>query len=235
MKKISITLLLFTSLLACQPEAPEPTQPDFEDWYALTAPEARDIKGVYGDIDATLIITTGPRIYLTKDKGKTWIKADYKESNGLFSITSRKDTLFALTTQRNSILTKAYASGPQYFSVDQGISWQLYRCISSESCTLEIPLSQLSSASGTEYSLDVLLTPMLPGSSAPNWVETVGVKTSTGSKISLPANHQINSLYFDQKSRLYVAASAPVCGRLDRFSFCGEMNGVLYVSKKPQP
>lgn len=234
MKKIAATLLLFTALLACQRETPEPTQPDYENWYALTAPEARDIKGVYGDIDGTLIITTGPRIYQTNDKGKTWTQADYKENNGLFSITSRKDTLFALTTQRNSILTKAYASSPQYFSVDQGINWRPYQCFSSESCTLEIPLSHISSASGTEYSVDVLLTPILPGSE-PSWVETVGVKTSTGQKISLPANHQINSLYLDQKSRLYVAASAPVCGRFDKFSFCGEMNGVLYVSKKPQP
>jgi len=232
MKKIAATLVLLTTLLACQREMPEPTQPDYNDWYALTAPEARDIKGVFGDIDGTLIITTGPHIYLTKDKGKTWTKADYKDNNGLFSITARKDTLFALTTQRNSILTEAYASSPQYFSIDQGVSWQRYNCNSIESCSLQIPLSSSRSVSGTEYSVDVLLTPIPPGGGS-SWVETVGIITSTGSKITLPANHQINSLYFDQKSRLYVAASAPVCGRFDEFSFCGEMNGVLYVSKKP--
>ncbi len=232
--KNRLTFLLMIVFTACQRNAPKPAQPDYEDWYALTAPEARDIKGVYGDIDGTLVITTGPHIYQTKDKGKTWTKANYNDNNWLFSITARKDTLFALTTQWNSVLTKAYASSPEYFSVDQGVSWQMYRCFSSESCLLEIPLSHVQSASGTEYSIDVLLTPIGPAS-GPNWVETVGVVTSTGDKISLPASHQINSLYFDKKSRLYVAASTPVCGRLENFSFCGKMNGVLYVSKRPQP
>jgi hypothetical protein len=120
-------LLQLYLLAACQRNAPEPAQPDYDDWYALTAPQARGIKGVYGDVDDTLLTTTGPRIYQAKDKGKTWTKANYNENVWLFSITARKDTLLAFSAQVNNVVTKSFASNPPFFSVNQGISWERYR------------------------------------------------------------------------------------------------------------
>ncbi|MBO0360364.1 hypothetical protein J0X19_20555 [Hymenobacter sp. BT186] len=237
MKLPFIFCLSLLSLGACQQDSEEEVQPEYADWYALRAPDDRAIEAVHGDIDGTLLITTGFKIYQTTDRGRTWRTADYQNNSGLFGFLQLQDTLFVLNTQRGSAFdsTTAYAIHASHFSLDQGMTWKRYmdwrRHTNSE---LSVARNRATSSSGLEYSIDFLLTPTSPQSSG-SYVETVGIKTSTGKLLSLPQEHQLKSVYFDASSRLYVTGSAPLCGRGKDFSFCGEQNGMLYVSKKPQP
>jgi hypothetical protein len=238
MKLPLILCLLLLSLGACQKDAEDEVQPEYADWYALRAPDDRAIEAVYGDIDGTLLITTGFKIYQTTDRGRTWRTANYQSNHGLFGFVQLQDTLFVLNTQTGSATnntTTAYAAHPSYFSLDQGMTWKLYNDWRRRSDYVpRVARNRATSASGMEYSIDYLVTPVSSQSSG-SYIETVGIKTSTGQLLSLPQEHQVTSVYFDASSRLYVTGSAALCGRGKDFSFCGEQNGMLYVSKKPQP
>lgn len=227
----------FLALTACRKDSQDLVQPEYADWYALRAPDARAIEAVAGDLDGTLVITTGFKVYQTTDRGKTWRTANYKSNIGLYGLLQRQDTLLALAAQLGTALpnSTAYAASPTYFSIDQGATWGPYRNWNKDSgFEPKVARNRFTAPSGIEYSIDFLLTPTNPGSSS-NYVETVGIKSSTGRQLSLPKDHQITSIYLDAKSRLYATASAALCGRRQNFAFCGEQNGVLYVSKTPQP
>jgi hypothetical protein len=237
MKHLLLSALLLLSLSGCRKDDPEvEVRSEYDDWYALRAPDARAIRAAYGDIDGTLIITTGFSIYHTTDRGKTWVTSNYQDGLGIFGFVQRQDTLLALTAQVGTALetTTAYAASPSSYSIDKGLHWQPYRNWTRlDNFEPRVARNRLKTPSGEEYSIQVRLTPTSPGSSSA-YVETIGIKTSTGRQLSLPKNHQIESLYFDTKSRLYVSASAAICGTLQDFAFCGTQNGVLYVSKKSQ-
>ncbi|OUJ71378.1 hypothetical protein [Hymenobacter crusticola] len=237
-KSLLVTTTLLLTLGACQKDTKEDAQPEYADWYALRAPNARAIEAVTGDIDRALAITTGYQIYRTTDRGRTWRTSDYKVGNGILGFLQQQDTLLALTSRLGSVVSNsstAYAASPSHYSLDQGLTWKPYRnWRRGADFEPRTALNRVSAASGTEYSIDVEQVPASSTSSG-SYLETVGINSSTGQKLALPNEHQINSLYVDAKSRLYVAASAPLCGQGQAFAFCGEQNGVLYVSKKPQP
>ncbi|MDJ0366750.1 hypothetical protein QMK33_16465 [Hymenobacter sp. H14-R3] len=238
MKNILLAGCLLLTLGACRKDADTPT-PDYADWYALRAPDDRAIEAVAGDIDETLVITTRFKIYQTTDRGKTWQTGDYQQNLGIFGFLARADTLLALTagTSASSALLDSanyttYAASPSVFSLDKGLTWKPYRNWERENFKPRVALNRLKASSGTEYSITYRYTPTAPGSDS-YYSETVGIKNSVGQRLALPKKHQIESLYFDTKSRLYVAASAARCGTIPNTTFCGEQNGVLYVSKKP--
>ena len=234
MKLPLLAVLLAFSLVACQKDKDALPQPDSADWYVLRAPDDRAIEAVTGDIDGTLVITTRFEIYQTKDRGKTWKTGKYASNSGIFAFSQQQDTLLLLTTGWTSGLhpDTEYATGPSSFSLDDGLTWHYYRDWRPER-ELRVPRNHVTTTAGTEYSIDYLLTPVSP-TSASSYIEYVGIKTSTGQQLTLPQDHQISSLYFDAKSRLYVTASAPLCGGKQEFKYCGTSNGTLYVSKKPQ-
>ncbi len=234
MKHTFLFAILLLALGACQKEPEEIIEPEYKDWYMLKAPDGRAIQAVYGDIDGPLIITTGFEIYQTKDRGKTWRTAIYPSNLGLTGFIRQQDTLLALNAQRGTAFdsTTAHAVNPGYFSLDEGATWRPIR--NAAYSQSRVAINRVMSTSGTEYSIDYFLTPISPNSSS-SYVETVGIKTATGRVLTLPQDHQINSLYLDTKSRLYVAGSAALCGRRDKFAYCGLPNGILYVSKIPQP
>lgn len=228
---------LLVGLGACHKEEAEPSQPEYADWYALRAPETRAIQAVYGDLDETLVISTRFNIYQTKDQGKTWLKSDYSARYGVEGFVLRNDTLLALTATLGGIgpPNVSYATSASYYSIDKGATWLPYRNWTRKvDFDPKVPLNRATSPAGTEYSIDVRKTPVNPGSTS-NYIETIGVKSATGAQLTLPKDHDITSIYFDAKSRLYVAASGALCGRREKFAYCGEQNGILYVSKKPQP
>jgi hypothetical protein len=221
---------------ACHKEDAEPSQPEYADWYAVRSPEGRAIEAVSGDIDGTLVISTTFKIYQTKDKGKTWLLSNYNAASSIAGFVQRQDTLLALSATAGNAgpSTIAYAISPSHFSLDAGATWQLYRGRWQPNLEPKVALNQATSLAGTTYSIDFLLTPTSPGSSS-SYVETVGIKSAAGTELLLPKDHAITSIYFDAKSRLYVTASAALCGQREKSAYCGEPNGVLYVSKKPQP
>ncbi len=236
-------LLPYAALLllgACsKKDAEEVIQPEYADtpdWYVLQSPDARPIEGVAGDIDGTLVITTLFRIYQTKDRGRTWQQSDYKEKMGIPGFAVVQDTLLAMRATSGYSLptTNEYVVLPEFASLDQGATWLPYRDHRHGGPMLRVCRNQVQAPSGTDYRIDYRLTPTRPNSSS-SYVETVGVVSSTGSRLTLPKNHKISSLYFDAKARLYVTASAALCGTLEKFTYCGSEKGILYVSKKPQP
>lgn len=227
---------LLVGLGACHKEDAEPSQPEYADWYALRAPEGRAIQAVYGDLDETLVISTRFAIYQTKDRGKTWLSSNYKDRFGVEGFLQRGDTLLAMTAATGAAAPNsiAYAISPTSYSLDKGATWQKYVWRGRYSLEPKAVLNRVASPAGIAYEMEYRLTPTQPGSTS-NYVETTGIQNALGAHLSLPKDHDITSIYFDTKSRLYVTASAALCGRGENFAFCGEQNGVLYVSKKPQP
>ncbi|AMR28044.1 hypothetical protein A0257_13720 [Hymenobacter psoromatis] len=146
----------------------------------------------------------------------------------------RGDSLLALSAGRNNHLDSTdtkYASGGSFFSFDQGTTWQPDPDYGH--FLLLMPLDRVKNPASTEYSVIVRKTPVSGSSSY--YSETIGIKSQTGRRLTRPHDHQIKSLYFDKQLRRYVAGSAALCGTREKFTFCGAENGILYVSKKPQP
>jgi hypothetical protein len=227
------------TLSACRKEEVEiePGLPEYADWYAVRSPEGRAIEAVYGDLDSTLVISTLFKIYQTKDRGKTWLTSNYNAAHAVEGFLMRNDTLLTLTATATGVGTApgtSYATSPLDYSVDKGATWKPYRDWTRRAFEPRVALSVATSPAGVEYSIDELRTPVRPGSTS-YYVETVGVKSSTGSKLTLPHDHVITSICFDTRARLYVTASAALCGRRENFAYCGKPNGILYVSKKSQP
>ncbi|UOR05261.1 hypothetical protein MUN82_20300 [Hymenobacter aerilatus] len=238
MKRVLLYGALLASLSACQKDndaTPELAPTETADWYVLRAPDDRAIEAVAGDIDGTLVITTRYQIYYTQDRGKTWQQSKYSSNIGLFGFSQQQDTLLTLNGGANSATNTQiqFAFGAAHYSVDQGITWQVYRNWRREYTEPRVPLNKVASPSGTLYSIEYLLTPTSPNSSS-SYIESIGITSAAGQKLVLPQDHQINSISFDTKSRLYVTASAPLCGQRENFKYCEKSNGTLYVSKKPQ-
>lgn len=234
-------LLLLGALGACrkQPEAQpmSTTLTETADWYILRAPEAREIVAVTGDLDGTLLLTTAFNVYRTTDRGATWTTT--RPSNlGIFGFLTRRDTVFTLTTGRGALAdtTTIYAQHPTDYTTDQGRTWQRYQYTSSSASFFEakVPLNRVRTPSGTTYYVATEREPTAPNSSS-FYVLNKGIDGPSGRVLNLPQTHQVRSLYLDKQARLYVAASAPMCGQGKNFTFCGEQNGLLYISKKPLP
>lgn len=238
MRSVILSALLLLALSGCKNDIEEEVQPEYADWYALKSPDTRAIEAVIGDIDGTLVITTRYKIYQTKDQGKTWQTATYTSNLGVVGFLSRQDTLLTLNAQSGSMTSNsatAYAANPSFYSVDEGLTWQPYRQWGrNANFEPKVARNRVTTSAGTEYSFDILLTPTAPTSSS-SYIETVGIRSSTGQVLQLPQDHQMMSLYLDSKSRLYVATSGPLCGRRQDFAYCGDENGILYISKVPQP
>jgi hypothetical protein len=229
MKSFLLACFTLLILFSCQKDE-EMMNVENADWYILTAPDARAIEGVYGNIDGTIIISTGKNIYRTDDKGKTWQTSNYNSNHGTFSFAMLRDTLFVLNTQSTMHNTSdselILAKNPSFYSLDQGLTWFPYNEVFYPEDGPIVLLNKAYTTAGTEYQIDKV--------NDGGYIETVGIKTSAGQKISLPQNHQIKSVYFDKKDRLYVAASAAVCGSKSNFAFCKGENGIVYVSKAVQ-
>jgi hypothetical protein len=235
--KFTLSIVLgVLALGACRKDPAEPSQPEYADWYALRAPEGRAIQAVAGNIDSTLVISTRFAIYQTNDRGKTWQPSNYTDRFGVEGFLQRGDTLLAMTASTGAATPTsiAYAISPTAFSVDKGATWRKYVWRGQYNREPQAVLNRATSPAGIGYEMEFRLTPTQPGSTS-TYVETIGIKNALGTRLMLPHDHTFTSISFDRQSRLYITASAALCGSLKNFAFCGEQNGVLYVSKKPQP
>jgi len=240
MKHFLLPCLTLLLLSACTKNADDavPAKPEYTDtadWYVLRAPDNRAIEAVAGEVDGTLTITTMFHIYQTQDRGKTWQVSDYAASRGIVGFGVAQDTLLALTMGMHigAPTDQTYATQPSFASLDQGATWVPYRDRRRGNGELRVCRNQVTAPSGTEYRIEYLLTPKTPTSTS-HYVETIGIRTSTGRQLTLPQSHTLTSLSFDAQARLYVTASGALCGQREQYAYCGSSNGVLYVSKKAQ-
>ncbi len=233
-------LLLISLTLGCKPKENNEILPEYDDWYALKAPETSDIMASFGDIDNTLLIATRYRIYSTSDRGRTWTKARLAVTPNafdLFGFSTAGDTLLALTSFRSVGSDSVYlynAVEPRLYSTDRGINWNVYAASTGRSnprYSVSEPLNRVESASGTPYIVKRELTIVSDTAS----VETTGIAGLNNELLTLPERHWIHSIRLDAKDRLYVSGSASLCGTLKEFRYCGDPNGILYVSKEPLP
>lgn len=214
-----------------------------EDWIKITSPVDGNVYGVYGNIDHTLIISTGYRVYYTQNQGRSWQKADFPPTAWAFGFTMKGDTLYSLSGRGpGSASPGVYASSPDYFSVDHGKTWKdqrttipPYGMLREAYRAIQTPQNRWKTSGGISYEIEELKTPMCPACTTIHYLQTPGLQTSDGRKIRLPQEHQIQSLYLDSSQRLYVAGSAAVCGGTTDFHFCDGQRGVIYISKKALP
>jgi hypothetical protein len=235
MKQISHFLFgLILIAMSCRPDHKQ-IPPESENWYILKIPEAyadQSVQAVYGDVNKTLIVATLFDVFRTTDQGRNWKRVRIDGNHGIFGFATKKDTLCMLDTKRNLANNPVvYASSPFQYSLDGGLVWQLYRGFS----RFNVPLNELKTTSGLTYRINEVFTPVTPTSTDKFFTETTGISVSDGRLLTLPQRHQIKSIYLDANQRLYISSSAAVCGSLSDFSFCGEKNGIIYVSKKLQP
>lgn len=214
---------------------------EYPDWYTLRSPVDKEIVGVWGDRDKTLLISTGFAIFRSTDKGQHWQQV-LQQSNGMFGIVQYRDTLFTMTSFINY---RALAS-PDKYSVDNGKNWQPYQ--KRGNLALDyipslgyngFPVNPITASTGVSYKINQVFLDG-PTATVGNF-ETPGVITSDGRRIDLPQLHQLQSLYLDDQQRLYIAGTDAVCGRGGKtgepFSFCNSKQGrgVVYISKHPLP
>lgn len=210
---------------------------DYADWYVMNAPIDRPISGVWGDIDKTVLITTGDALYRSVDRGKSWT-AVHRQSQGMQGLVQYHDTLYAMMGLSNE--TALNTPGP--YSVNDGVNWKLYTAHNPAFDVLAykegyptFAVNPVKANNGTGYAIyrDYYNNP----STKVGDFETPGVIVNGQRRVNLPLVHQLNSVYLDTQQRLYVTGSDAVCGRGINFTFCNSKGGrgVVYVSKKSLP
>lgn len=244
--KIALFLLLLLGVLSCKKTETDTVAPEYQDWYTLKAPIDKDIQGVWGDRDKTLLISTMYNIFRSTDQGRNWQEVDSQQS-GITGIIEYRDTLFAMNGLGNGLDTQLFIH-PGKYSVDDGKSWTPYRKFNpffdKPSNINSVTHSQLyansvTALNGQSYKINQVFLDSPTATSG--YVETPGVITSDGRRIDLPQLHQLRSLYLDSKQRLYISGTDAICGRGGKtgepFSFCNSKQGrgVVYISKNPLP
>lgn len=217
---------------------------EYPEWYTLKAPIDRQIVGVWGSYDKTVLISTMFNVFRTTDQGKHWDQV-HEQFSGIMGIVQYRDTLFTMSGLANQAKDNLYQQvliQADNFSVDDGKTWQKYK-------TRNLILSDLPAFdSPDKFLINPIIGPnqvtyqinrvFRDGPNATSGVYTTpGVVKSTGERVDLPALHQIQSLSFDDQQRLYITGSDAVCGSEQTFKFCNsqEGRGVVYISKKPLP
>lgn len=245
--KILIGCALLVLALSCKKTESDIVDPkhdtirdEYPDWYTIKAPIDKEIVGVWGNRDKTLLISTSYALYRSTDKGSHWQEVLPRQSIGIFGIVQNQDTLFTMTTL---VGYRALASANNY-SIDDGKTWQPYRGrnrvfdIPYPLTAAPFPINPVVASNGVSYTINQVF---LDGPTATTGIfETPGITTSDGRRIDLPQLHQLQSLYLDEQQRLYIAATDAVCGRGhsgESFSFCNSKQGrgVVYISKRPWP
>ena len=254
------TLLLCTMVLltlSCQNRdaedvavKPDTILDEYPDWYTIKAPIDRDIQGVWGNRDKTLLISTKFLLFRSADQGKNWQQV-HQQSVAMFGVVQNGDTLFtmnglALQTLKGSDESPQFLITADNYSLDDGQTWQRYSGRNQLLSGMPTPgtvdrrllVNPVVTTTGDSYKINRVF---LDGPTATTGIfETPGVVTATGRRINLPQLHQLQSLYLDEQQRLYIAGTDAVCGRGhsgEAFSFCNSKQGrgVVYISKKPLP
>ncbi|QRR00051.1 hypothetical protein [Dyadobacter sandarakinus] len=250
MKFLFYSLLILVAI-SCAKSGPDPefTKPDtiadeYPEWYTLKAPVDHRIVGVWGNYDKTVLISTLFNVYRTTDKGRHWQQV-HQQSVSIFGIVRHQDTLFTmngLSNQSRGDMYQQILVNADNFSVDDGKTWQQYtgrnkalRDTPEFDASEKFRINPIIASNTIKYQINKVFR---DGPDAVSGLfETPGVIKSSGERIDLPQLHQLESLYFDNQQRLYIAGSDAVCSRGETFMFCNSRagRGVIYVSKKALP
>lgn len=101
---------------------------EYSDWYTLKVPIDKDIQGVWGDRDKTLLISTGYAIFRSTDRGNHWQQV-LQQFIGLVDFVQYQDTLFTMSGLVNQSAGETYQQFMVHdnnYSLDDGQSWQAY-------------------------------------------------------------------------------------------------------------
>lgn len=244
--KTALYLLLLLGTLSCKKAELDTIEPEYQDWYTLKSPIDKDIQGVWGDRDETLLISTNFKIFRSTDQGKNWQEVDAQQS-GISGIVEYRDTLFAMNGLLSGQDIQVFVNAGKY-SVDDGKSWTPYRRVNlffdklpdiNPATHRQLYANPVTAPNGISYKINRVFVDSPTATSG--HFETPGVVTSDNRRIDLPQLHQLRSLYLDSKQRLYVSGTDAVCGRGGKtgepFSFCNSKQGrgVVYISKNPLP
>lgn len=229
--------LLISLLVACHRDSIDTVRPEYDDWYTLRSPDNRAIEAVWGDIDKTVVISTGFTLYRTTDRGRNWQQV-YNQNLGITGVVASRDTLFATTGMLYSggIITLV---NPILYSADQGKTWLAYRRLNpvfdliGYAGNKGITINPVRATNGNTYTIRRQY--LDDSTKATRRFITPGVVTQTSRQIDVPGQHQLRSLALDEKGRLYAAGSDEICELTPTFRFCNGGRGVVYVSKKPMP
>lgn len=222
---------------------PDTVLAEYPDWYTLKAPVDKDIQGVWGNRDKTLLISTRYLLFRSTDQGKNWQQV-HQQSIAMFGVVQNGDTLFTMSGLASQTFIGSNES-PQFlikadnYSLNDGQTWQPYRGRNRLLTDMPDPgtvnkrllVNPVVATTGDSYKINRVF---LDGPTATTGIsETPGVVTATGRRIDLPQLHQLQSLYLDEQQRLYIAGSDAVCGQ----EFCNSKQGrgVVYISKHPLP
>lgn len=231
------SLFIFSLILiACTDQDVSPVvETGFNDpnWLKLEIPNGREAYAITGSIDDTLLVTTWTKAYYTADQGETW-KESYDFHGPVPGLLERNDTIFSLEGHGQDLQGFEYASIAQYFTLDHGNRWKY-----TYHPQLRQRIGVVTSSSGTEYFLKKNITPFSPGSTSGYVNPTDIMKRSAAGVegISFPYKHNIQNLYIDSESRLYIAASGGIYDeKTNTFSCCvNDAPAIVYVSKRPIP
>lgn len=253
--KTLLCCLLVMIALSCKKTQSDGVDPEhdtvlaeYPNWYTLKAPVDKEIQGVWGNRDKTVLITTGFAVFRSIDQGSHWQEVLPRQSIGIFGIVQNQDTLFTMTGLNSQSAGETYQQvlvHANNYSLDDGVTWQPYT--RRNPLLKDIPvygavdkrllINPVVTSTGTQYKINRVF---LDGPTATSGqFETPGVITSNGRRVDLPQLHQLNSLFLDDKQRLYIAGTDAVCGRGGKtgqpFSFCNSKQGrgVVYISKRP--
>lgn len=89
----------------------------------------KDIQGMWGDRDSTLLITTGFAVFRSTDQGRHWQEVLAQQAIGLLGIIQNQDTLFTMTGLANQSAGDTYQQvlvQANNYGLDDGVTWQPY-------------------------------------------------------------------------------------------------------------
>ena len=191
-----------------------------------------------------MLISTISKLFRSTDQGRHWQQV-HEQSLGMIGIVQYQDTLFTMSGLANQTMQDLYQqvlTNADNYSVDDSKTWQKY--IARNPVLGDMPEFD----SPDKFLINPVIAPdkvtyqiykaFLDGPNATSGAyETPGIIKSTGQRIDLPQLHQIQSLFFDDQQRLYIAGGDAVCGSWASFKFCNSQGGrgVVYVSKKSFP